>query len=133
MRVSARQYAQTLYDLTDGKQKSEIEKSVADFARHIHKKRKLRLSGKIIEQFGKIYNQKNGIVEAEIVMAEKLSAAFEKKVKEHIEKKYNAKEVVLKNRVDPNIKGGMIIRVGDEVMDGSMAGRLRELKKILVK
>ena len=132
MRITPKQYAQTLYDLTDGKSKSEIEKSVADFARYIYKERKLKLSGKIIEQFGKIYNQKNGIVEAEIVTAEKLSAAVEKKVKKYIEKKYNAKEVVLKNAIDPKIKGGMIVKVGDEVMDGSISGRLGELKKILV-
>ena len=50
-----------------------------------------------------------------------------------MKKKYQAKEVVLKNIVDENIKGGMIVRVGDEVMDGSIAGKLGELKKILVK
>jgi len=131
MRVSARQYAQTLYDLTDGKSKSEAEKSTVDFARYIYKERKLKLAGKIIEQFSKLYNQKNSIVEAEVVTAEKLSGETEKKVKSYIQKKYNAKEVILKNIVDPNIKGGIILKVGDEVMDGSIAGRLGELKKIL--
>ena len=131
MRISAKQFAQTLYDLTDGKSKPEIEHSVADFARHMEKERKIKLAGKVIEQFGKIYNEKNGIVEAEVVTAEKISEALEKKVKNYIEKKYNAKEVVLKNIVDENIKGGMIVRVGDEVVDGSIAGRLGELKKLL--
>ena len=131
MRISAKQLAQTLYDLTDGKSKPEIEKAVADFARHMEKERKIKLAGKVIEQFGKIYNEKNGIVEAEVVTAEKISEALEKKVKNYIEKKYNAKEVVLKNIVDENIKGGMIVRVGDEVEDGSIAGRLGELKKLL--
>ena len=46
MRITAKQYAQTLYDLTDGKSKPEVEKSVADFARYIKKERKLKLSGK---------------------------------------------------------------------------------------
>jgi len=132
MRISARQYAQTLYDLTEGKPKAEIEKSVAGFARYIYKERKLKLEGKIIESFGKIYNQEKGIIEAEIVIAEKLSAGTEKKVKDYIEKKYNAKEVVLKNIVDPKIKGGIILKVGDEVMDGSVSGKLEELKKVLI-
>jgi ATP synthase F1 delta subunit len=131
MRVSARQYAQTLFDLTDGKSKSDIEKSVADFARHMNKERKLKLAGKVIEQFGKIYNDKNNIIEAEVVTAEKISTEMEKKVKSYIQKKYGAKEAVVKNIIDPNIKGGMIVRVGDEVMDGSVSGRLSELKKIL--
>ncbi len=132
MKITSKQYAQTLFKMTDGKPKAEIEKTALNFARHMYKERKLKLSGKIIESFGKIYNQKNGIVEAEVVTAEKLSAAVEKKVKDYMEKKYSAKEVVVKNIVDPNIKGGMIVKVGDEVMDGSVAGRLNELKKILV-
>ncbi|MFA6285349.1 MAG: ATP synthase F1 subunit delta [Parcubacteria group bacterium] len=133
MKITSKQYAQTLFEMTDGKQKAEIEKSVADFARHMYKERKLKLSEKIIESFEKIYNQKNGIVEAEVVTAEKLSVAVEKKVKDYMEKKYSAKEVVVKNIVDPNIKGGMIVKVGDEVMDGSVAGKLSELKKVLIK
>jgi F-type H+-transporting ATPase subunit delta len=133
MRVSARQYAQVLYDLTEGKSKQDIEHSVADFARHMEKERKLKLAGKVIEQFGKIYNEKNGIVEAEVVTAEKMNEALEKKVKNYIEKKYSAKEVVVKNIVDENIKGGIILKVGDEVVDGSIAGRLNELKKVLTK
>jgi len=133
MRVSAKQYASVLYELTDGKSKPEIEKAAADFARHMEKERKIKLAGKVIEQFGKIYNEKNGIVEAEVVTAEKLSGEMEKEVKKYIEKKYKAKEVVVKNIVDENIKGGIVLKVGDEVMDGSVAGRLGELKKILTK
>jgi F-type H+-transporting ATPase subunit delta len=133
MRVTAKQYAQTLCDLTDGKTKPEIEKSVADFARYIYRNRKLKLVGKIIEQFSKIYNQGNGIVEAEIVTAEKLSVAIEKKAKDYIGEKYSAKKVILKNTVDKNIKGGMIIKVEDGVIDGSIKGKLGELKKILAK
>jgi F-type H+-transporting ATPase subunit delta len=131
MKITARQYAQTLYDLTDGKSKAEIEKSVADFAGHIYKNRKLKLAGKIIEQFSKIYNSRKGIVEAEVVTAEKISAGAEKKVNDYIEKKYNAKEVVLKNIVDPKIKGGIVLKVGDEVVDGSVRGRLISLKQLL--
>lgn len=132
MRATAKQYAKVLYDLTAGKSSADIQKSVADFARHIYKERKLKLSGKIIEQFEKIYNQKNGVVEAEVVTAEKLSEAIEKKVKDYIEEKYGAKKVVLKNIIDEEIKGGMIVKVGDEVADGSILGKLAGLKKILV-
>jgi len=131
MKITSRQYAQTLYDLTEGKSKPEIQKSVADFACHMNKERKLKLAGKVIEQFEKIYNRKNGIVEAEVVSWKKMNEALEKKVKHFVAKKYGAKGVVLKNMINENIKGGMIIRVGDEVMDGSVRGKLSELNKVL--
>lgn len=138
MRISARQYAQTLYDLTDGKSRFEIEKSVADFARYIYRNRKLKMVKKIVEQFAVLYNKKNGIIEAEVVTREKMTEALEKKVKHFVKEKYppageagQAKEVVLKNTIDENIKGGMIVKVGDEVMDGSIRGKLDMLKKHL--
>lgn len=131
MKISAKQYAQILYDLTDGKSESEIEKAVADFARYIYRNRKLKLADKIIEQFGKIYNQKKDIVEAEIITREKLDATLERKVKHFVKEKYRAKEVVLKNVVDENMRGGVIIKVGDEVRDGSIRGRLESLKQLL--
>lgn len=132
MKITSKQYAQTLYDFTDGQSQSEIEKSVADFARHIYKNRKLKLAEKIIEQFGKIYNKEKNIIEAEVVSRQKLDEAFVKKVKHYIKEKYQAKEVVLKNIIDESVKGGMIVKVGDEVIDNSVRERLNELKNILV-
>lgn len=138
MRITPKQYAQTLYEITDGQSKPEIEKSVAGFARYIYKERKLKLADKIIEQFGKIYNQQKGIVEAEIVSRKKLDEATSKKIKHFVKERYlayrqagQAKEVVVKNIIDENIKGGVIIKVGDEIIDGSVRGRLGELRKVL--
>lgn len=131
MKISARQYAQTLYDLTDGKSKAEIQKSVADFARYIYKSRKLRLADKIVEQFAKIYNQNNGIVEATAVSRKKLGENELQKIEHFVKEKCVAKKVELKNMIDENIGGGFVLKVGDEVMDGSVRGKLSDLKKAL--
>jgi len=138
MRITDKQYAQTLYDLTDGKTKPEIEKVVADFARYIYRNRKLKLADKIIEQFGKLYNQQKGIIEAEVTSRKKLDEAHAKEIRHYIKEKYLAyrqagqvREVVLKNIVDESIKGGIVLKVGDEVRDGSVRGKLNELKSVL--
>lgn len=131
MKITSRQFAQTLYEITDGQSKPEIEKSVADFARYIYRNRKLKLAGKIMEQFAAMYNKKKGIVEVEVVTVQKMDEALEKKVKHFVREKYGAKEVILKNVINKNIKGGIIVKVGNEVMDGSVKGKLNELKSIL--
>ena len=41
------------------------------------------------------------------------------------------KEVVLDTRVDPIILGGLVIRMGDKLIDGSTRTRLQELGKLL--
>lgn len=133
MRVSARQYAQTLYDLTDGKSEGETKKSVGCFVEFLIKSRKLKLTGKIIEQFSDIYNKRHSIVRAEVTGAKNLSEEMTKEIKGFIKKKYKAEEVELVIMVDEGLKGGIILKVGDEVMDSSISGRLSELKKILVK
>jgi F-type H+-transporting ATPase subunit b len=44
-------------------------------------------------------------------------------------RKSGAKEVTF--RVDPSILGGLVIKVGDKVMDGSVAGKLEGLRQNL--
>jgi F-type H+-transporting ATPase subunit delta len=41
------------------------------------------------------------------------------------------KQVRLSTQIDPSILGGMIIRIGDRVIDGSVRNRLIELKQSL--
>lgn len=41
------------------------------------------------------------------------------------------KEVVLTARLDPEVLGGLVVRVGDRIIDGSARGRLMALRKSL--
>ncbi len=131
MKVSPTQYATTLYELTKDKNKSEIDAVVKKFTEQLIKNRKNRLFGKIIEKFGGIYNQKNGIVEAEITSRETLDKDVSNKLRNYVSTKYKAKEVVIKNKVNENIKGGIIVKVGDEIVDASIKNHLINLSKLL--
>lgn len=131
MKITATQYATTLHELTQDKSKSEIDAVVKKFAEQLIKNRKNRLAGKIIEKFSGIYNQKNGIVEAEITSREALSKDVSNKLRNYVSTKYKAKEVVVKNKIDESIKGGIIIKVGDEILDASLKNRLLNLGKLL--
>ena len=48
---------------------------------------------------------------------------------ESVKKSVSAKEVSFK--VDPSILGGLVIKVGDKVLDGSVAGKLEGLRQTL--
>jgi len=41
------------------------------------------------------------------------------------------RDIVLESRVDPAVVGGLIVRVGDHVIDGSTRGRLQTLRRTL--
>ncbi|MBK9602269.1 MAG: F0F1 ATP synthase subunit delta [Anaerolineales bacterium] len=44
-------------------------------------------------------------------------------------KSFSAKEVSFK--VDPGILGGLVVKIGDKVLDGSVAGKLEGLRQTL--
>lgn len=133
MKITPQQYAKTLLELTDGKSEQEVLNVVKKFAEVLRKDGQIKNAGKIMEKFSEMYNEKNGIVEAEVTSSRKLSSDQVHQVEKFIKEKYSAKEVVIKNIVDENIKGGIIIKVGDEVMDGSVDSQLKRLKRELVK
>lgn len=133
MKITAIQYAKTLYELTEGKSQKEIDVIVANFIKLLNQKRQLKLAPKVVAKFSEIYNQENGIVEAEVISREKLDKDVLTRVSTYVRTKYKAKEVVLYNKIDSNIKGGIVIKVGDEIMDGSVQSQLNNLRNILIK
>jgi F-type H+-transporting ATPase subunit b len=66
---------------------------------------------------------------AQVTSALPLSKAEEESVRKDVLAKAGAKEVAF--RVDPSILGGLVIRVGDKVLDGSVAGKLEGLRQSL--
>ena len=67
---------------------------------------------------------------AEVTSALPLTAAEQETVKKDIAAKMGgASSVVFK--VDPGILGGLVVRVGDKIVDGSVAGRLEGLRASL--
>jgi F-type H+-transporting ATPase subunit b len=66
---------------------------------------------------------------AEVTSALPLSEAEQTSVKKSLLSKVNAHAVTF--RVDPAILGGLVVRVGDKVVDGSVAASLDELRQNL--
>lgn len=131
MKISINQYAKTLLELTDGKTEQEVSDIVKKFADILRKDGQMKNAPKIIEKFSELYNAKHRIVETTMITRQKPEDQNIKEVEYFVKKKYGAKEVIIKNIIDEKIKGGIIIKVGNEVMDASVGGQLRKLKKAL--
>jgi F-type H+-transporting ATPase subunit delta len=133
MKITANQYAKTLFEITADKTKQEIDAVVANFLKVLIKNRKIKLATKIIEKFSEIFNKENGIVEAEVTTKSDMGQATSDKIKKFIKEKYKTEKVEINNVIDEKIQGGIIIRVGDEVMDASISNQLKNLKIQLAK
>lgn len=131
MKVSIKQYAQALFDLTAGKSEREVLTVVKKFAEKLKSEGQLKNVGKITDKFQELYNRKHGIVRAEVTTRYKMQDAGYAELKNYIKTRYGAGSVELAESTKEEIKGGVIIRVGDEVIDGSVRKQLTNLRKVL--
>ena len=71
-----------------------------------------------------------GVVEVEVVSATELSPETEKKIAARV-KEATGRRVEMARRVDPSILGGLVLRIGDVIVDGSVKARIRQLRRRL--
>lgn len=132
MKITASQYAKSLYGAIQEKSQQEIDVVIANLFKVMQKNGQMKMARKVVEKFSDLWKKENGIVEAEIITRHKMQDSMVKKIEDFLKEKYRAKEVVLVQKVDEGIKGGIIIKVGDELIDASVERRLAELKKMLM-
>lgn len=80
--------------------------------------------------FERGYKEKKNILEAEAVTAVEMTEEQIADVKKALAEKYG-KEIVLKTSVDPSIIGGMVLYIGNEMLDASVKAKFEGLKKQL--
>jgi F-type H+-transporting ATPase subunit delta len=85
----------------------------------------------VYEGFIDRVEEAQGIVHVEVVTAVPLTPALEKALKEKIETSLE-KTVELKATVDKEILGGLKLRIGDRIADGSVRHRLERLRELLI-
>ncbi|MNR12285.1 ATP synthase subunit delta [compost metagenome] len=81
------------------------------------------------EQFIAQYNAIKGIVTAEVTSASALTDANKAEIISLVKKELGANEVLVKEKVNPELIGGFILKVGDRQFDASIASGLTKLKK----
>jgi F-type H+-transporting ATPase subunit delta len=91
---------------------------------------RLELLPEVREQFEALKNEREGVVEAEIQSAIKLTEAQVGELVARLEKKFSRK-IKTKLIVDQELIGGVLITVGDKVIDGSVRGELAALENAL--
>ena len=85
----------------------------------------------VADEFGRLVDEHNGIARGEVVSAVPLTEAQAEKVNQALSG-IVGKPLRLAVSVDPGIVGGVVARVGDRVIDGSVRTTLREMRRTLV-
>ena len=85
----------------------------------------------IVKQFQVLLRVINKVALAEITSALKLSRAQEDTICDRVKAMTKSKSVELEVTINPDLIGGVIIKVGSQVVDASIRGQLRRLKSSL--
>jgi F-type H+-transporting ATPase subunit delta len=110
---------------------NSIEKEIYNFILELIKKKELNLLEFITERLKVLVYQSNKIIEAEVISAIELSNNDKQNILKKIEEK-TGKKVKLETKVDQDVLGGMKIKIGDEMVDLSVRGRLEALRQEII-
>lgn len=116
-----------------------VEQTLAGFLPEVRnlvlllvRRRRLRLLPRIYEEFGRLADDYRGVVVAEVTSAVPLDDADKAVIIRQLSE-LTGKRVSLRTRVDPSILGGIIVRIGDKLIDGSLRTRLERLRETLAR
>ena len=91
---------------------------------------RLSLCGEISRMFEHLRAEAEKRLQVRIVSAVALQEADAERVRIALAKRFD-REITLSNEVDTDVLGGAIIYAGDQVIDGSLLGRLKRLEASL--
>jgi F-type H+-transporting ATPase subunit delta len=84
----------------------------------------------VIEQYGGLRDAKYGIVNVDVSSAVEISEQQEQNLSEKLEQ-YTKKKVRVRFALDSSLKGGMVVRIGDTVLDASVKRQLELMRERL--
>ncbi|GAC1448351.1 MAG: ATP synthase F1 subunit delta [Chamaesiphon sp.] len=92
----------------------------------VDKRRILFLEG-ICKHYQALLRQMNQTVLAEVTSAVELTEAQRQTISQKVKAMTSAHQVELDTKLDPNLIGGVIVKVGSQVIDASLRGQLRRI------
>lgn len=109
---------------------NKINNNLKNFLKILVEKGRISSLKSIELTFKQLLNDRDNIIEGTVISAIPLTNEKVKELEEKLSKKYN-KNVTLENKVDNSILGGVLIRLGNTQIDGTVKTRLDNIKEQL--
>ena len=107
--------------------KLKFQKLFSNFLKVVAKHNRLSQLSTINKHFDEIIQTKNNKINVEVVTSIEISKDINKKLVKKLEKQ-TKKKVNLENKIDQNILGGIIIKIGSIMIDSSLRTKLEKCK-----
>jgi F-type H+-transporting ATPase subunit delta len=84
----------------------------------------------VAAEFERLAREARGVLEATVTVARPVTQSEQQEIQQRLHA-LTGKEVQIHMAVDPSILGGVVVRIGDQVIDASVEGRLDRLRQEL--
>jgi F-type H+-transporting ATPase subunit delta len=95
-------------------------------------KKRFGVVAEIADAYDHLADEAQGVARARVTTFRSLGDLQRVQLIDRLRRLTDRPTVVLEETVDPEILGGLFVRIGDQVIDGSIRGRLRRLRERLV-
>jgi F-type H+-transporting ATPase subunit delta len=111
---------------------SGADPAVLNFLKLLIEKHRMPVLFRIRADFDTLWEKENRLLPVQITSAIELDESIVKQLGDRIAEQTDRK-VELSAEVDPDILGGIVVQVGNSVLDASVRNRLEQLRKQVVK
>ena len=125
MKSLARQYALSLFNLLESESKESWSALIKDWTDLLIENGDYKLVDEIIIEFSKIWDQEKKELKAVLSSAYPLLDESRQLVMEYLKTKTDSKMISLKEEIDEDILGGVVLRYDDKVIDASLKNNLK--------
>jgi len=102
-----------------------------NFLKLLVRKRRADILDAVLDEFHTLLSDHLGIVGATVRTAVAMTADQTSRLAAGLEK-LTGKRVTLSAEIDPSVLGGVVVRIGDDIIDGSVRGQLQRLERHLL-
>lgn len=125
--ISTSKKKQTLTNIFEGK----IDPELLSFLLLLVEKDRISSISEQLLQMEKIHLERNNTVIATVKTVVPLKEAEKISLAANLEKKYS-KKIVLEEEIDASVLGGVYVRIGADVIDGTVKSKLEEMRKLML-
>ncbi|MBE6050163.1 MAG: F0F1 ATP synthase subunit delta [Clostridium sp.] len=126
--ITTRKKKQTFTNIFKG----NIDEELLSFLLILIDKNRILYLKEKLNQMEKIYLEKHNKLEAVVKTAVPMLDEERDALKKKLENKYN-KTIIMTTEVDKSLLGGVYVRVGNDVIDGTVKSKLDEMKELMLK
>lgn len=112
--------------------KGKIDEELLSFLLILIEKDRILYLREKLNQMEKIDLERKNILSAVVKTAVPLLESEISNLQEKLEKQYN-KKIIMATEIDKSLLGGVYVRVGNDVIDGTIKSKLEEMKDIMLK